>query len=85
MIAHNIKIYITCISQHYFKMNYIWYCPVYAPMRQQMIGRLVAETDIEIDNTNIVSILINGEIEKENHIKIYNIITDYIRNTKRFI
>jgi ribonuclease P/MRP protein subunit RPP40 len=66
-------------------IHYLWYCPVYAPMRQQMMGRLVAETDIQIDNTNIVSILINGEIEKENHIKIYNIITDYIRNTIRFI
>jgi hypothetical protein len=65
-------------------LHYFWMCPSYIQIRKTMVDRIKAELDIEAKMNNILDLALYGKIEKSKQNTLFNIITEYIRNSKRF-
>jgi hypothetical protein len=65
-------------------LHYFWDCPLHADSRTVLVDRVDTEIGIRIDRANIISICVIGDVEKEYQQNLFNIVSEYLKNTSRF-
>jgi hypothetical protein len=65
-------------------IHHFWDCPSHVMMWNHMVNRIMAELGIQADRENRLSVCLQGNVEKDKHVKLFSIITDFIKNTTRF-
>jgi hypothetical protein len=75
-----------CHNGNESTLHYLWHCNTHAHARQNMVDRLKTEAELDqVDNNNIISIVINGKIDKTKHKIVYDIATEFLQTTNRFL
>jgi len=74
-----------CRSGNENTIHYLWDCIHHTQPRNHMMGRLTAELGIVANRANIEKIVIHGQIENRDNLKLLmQIVSEYYISTSRF-
>jgi ribonuclease P/MRP protein subunit RPP40 len=65
-------------------LHFFWDCPCHAVNRNVMVDRVGTELGIQLDRANVISICVNGDVDKNSQQNLFNIISEFLKNTSRF-